>query len=207
MSGKNVFIEFNDLAVSKVFMTNGYKVVDEADDADIIVFTGGADICPALYREPKHPRTTFNIMRDMSNLNLFWDSGDKIKVGICRGAQFLNVMCGGSMYQHVSNHQKGPHPVTDVMTGEVWFMTSCHHQMMIPTIEADILLEADEEDEPLVPMLTMPDEFECGREIEACYYPEDKCFCFQPHPEYSGAPDTVAYFFNYLDTLVEKLKE
>ncbi len=82
-------------------------------------------------------------------------------------------------------------------------MTSCHHQMMLPTIDADILLEADEEDS-LVPLLDMGDGYITEREVEACYYPDEKCFCFQPHPEYGGAPDTEVWFFNYLDSLVKQ---
>lgn len=208
MSGKKVFIEGVDSMVARVFIKNGYSVVNDDADADIIVYTGGADISPLLYREPRLPLTAPNIERDYRCVNLYYENHEKIHVGICRGAQFLNAMCGGSMYQHVKNHQQGPHEVLDVMTKEKWLMTSCHHQMMIPTIEADILLEADEENEFLVELLRLDDdEFVLGREIEACYYPEERCFCFQPHPEYHGAPDTEAWFFNYLDTLVEQLKD
>lgn len=206
MSGKKVFIEGVDTAVTKVFMANGYEVVNTEDSADIIVFTGGTDICPLLYKEPKGPQTHFNIERDFRCLNLFYNSQDKIRVGICRGAQFLNVMCGGSLYQHVYNHHT-THEVLDLATKEKWTMTSCHHQMMIPTVDADILLEADEETQALQTLLEMPDEFVVGLEVEACYYPEEKCFCFQPHPEYAGAPETEVWFFDYLEQIVNEFKE
>ena len=108
-----VHIVGGDLAIQKMYVARGYTFVDSADKADIIQFTGGEDVDPSIYGHPKHPRTYSNLKRDIREQEV-WKKARKeqIKVGICRGAQFLCVMNGGKLWQDVSNHAiGGTHPV------------------------------------------------------------------------------------------------
>ena len=86
------------------FITN-IKLVDDITTADIVVFTGGEDVDPSLYNAEKHPKTYSNLARDLYEKEMF----EKIKphqlvIGICRGSQFLCVMNGGKLIQHVNGH-------------------------------------------------------------------------------------------------------
>lgn len=87
--------------------TNDNEVLKEfLKDMDGYLFTGGEDINPLMYGEEiqsycgfisnirdNHEALIYNIIKDM----------DKPILGICRGAQFLNVMYGGTLYQDINN--------------------------------------------------------------------------------------------------------
>lgn len=107
----------------------------------MLVFMGGADVSPWLYGEEILQGTNTNLPRDRNDL-MAWNLGrNKFKVGICRGAQFLNIMSGGRMWQHVDGHTRdhlvcryvfdtNDHKVCRDM--KQYKVTSTHHQMMIP---------------------------------------------------------------------------
>ena len=74
---------------------------------DGVIFSGGGDVDPACYGE----RPTLHLggvdeQRDRTELLLAgWALAErKPLLGICRGLQLLNVACGGSLYQDVSQH-------------------------------------------------------------------------------------------------------
>lgn len=82
-----------------------------------LVLTGGADLDPARYRAARDSRTTgVQPERDA------WESylldaalaADLPVLGVCRGAQLLNVARGGTLYQHLPDqvggeaHRPGP---------------------------------------------------------------------------------------------------
>jgi len=119
--------------------------------------------------------------------------------GICRGGQFLNVMNGGSMWQHVNNHI-GNHMAFEVLTQKEIIVTSTHHQMMVPTDEALVLMTASRatvrQGGGKAELLGERDD-----DVEAIYYPKTECLCFQPHPEYfqPNHPCQTTYF-DYLNT-------
>src|SRR5690606_26079714 len=116
-------------------------------DIDIALFTGGEDVDPSLYGQNVGNNTFINVKRDSQEKSLYHILHPKtLKLGICRGSQFLTVMSGGSLIQHVEGHG-GNHLITVVdthpldkeeidifrvdpdrfMTMEI---TSTHHQMM-----------------------------------------------------------------------------
>src|SRR5436190_1435911 len=69
-----------------------------------VFLTGGVDVDPSQYEEPRDAscgRT--DTARDGAALQLVrWAIADKKPVlGVCRGAQVLNVACGGTLYQDV----------------------------------------------------------------------------------------------------------
>ena len=71
---------------------------------DALVLTGGSDITPERYRQRPHPRTTtVRPWRDDWELRLLeraLAAGLPV-LGVCRGAQLLNVALGGTLDQHV----------------------------------------------------------------------------------------------------------
>lgn len=88
------------------------KAVKEALECDGLLLPGGADIEPALYgrkREEKCGKP--NELRDKNEFeifNAFVKTGKPI-LGICRGFQLINVICGGTLYQDITNIKKCCH--------------------------------------------------------------------------------------------------
>lgn len=71
---------------------------------DGIFLTGGVDIDPATYGETLHERSDKpDPARDWTEMLLIrWALADaKPILGVCRGAQVINVACGGTLYQHL----------------------------------------------------------------------------------------------------------
>lgn len=119
--------------------------------------------------------------------------------GICRGGQFLNVMNGGKMWQHVSGHAIGGTHEAFCRVFEVPVkVTSTHHQMMIPSPDGKVLLTAQVCDsksdaEKTVNGLLQPD-------VEVVLYTNTNTLCFQPHPEYvSINHECQNLYFDYLE--------
>ncbi|MDR2255790.1 MAG: gamma-glutamyl-gamma-aminobutyrate hydrolase family protein [Arthrobacter sp.] len=71
---------------------------------DGLIVSGGADVDPALYGQAAHPRTGApRVDRDAweTALLLAAAAADVPYLGICRGAQVLNVARGGTLHQHL----------------------------------------------------------------------------------------------------------
>ena len=81
------------------------SVIDPAtdDDFDALIISGGNDIGPELYNGEELPKAAIDRRRD--ELEVHWIRRalkDRIPLlGICRGAQLLNVVLGGSLIQDV----------------------------------------------------------------------------------------------------------
>lgn len=213
---RNVFVVpgDGDYQVIRMFTCEGWGITDDLDDADLVQFVGGADVNPAIYGQHCHSTTSFDDERDTREMNIYLDALEMgiPMAGICRGGQFLNVMNGGSMYQHVDNHGLAK-------THKAWLtgatlpidVTSTHHQMMIPNYEADhiIVMTAQESKSRRKMSKTEYSQYESidyprsdtPTDVEAVYYRETNCFCFQPHPEYTGAHvlETKEVYFTLLD--------
>ena len=73
---------------------------------DAVLFTGGADVNPALYGEKPHPLTSSHPVRDNLELEIYKYCVEKYipMLGICRGSQFLWVALGGKLNQHIEGH-------------------------------------------------------------------------------------------------------
>lgn len=190
---------------AEMFQENGWDIVDNLNDADMVQFTGGADVSPYLYGQSEHISTNANRDRD-NREQLIFNLARRKKMymaGICRGGQFLNVMCGGSMFQHCDGHARGlgTHKATDIETGQEFNVTSTHHQMMDPSPFATQVLVATEstyKEKCYVPGKAVIVSAGNKVDIEACYYPDETCFCFQPHPEFAGHKAVAHLYMDYL---------
>lgn len=200
------------LAYQHMFLKQGLKGTSDIDKADIICFTGGEDVNPSLYGESVaefqgQPISFFNSARDDKDAFVYGYTAGKVRVGICRGGQFLNVMNGGKMWQHVNGHAgRGQHNLVDKITGQVVKVTSTHHQMMRPHASGIVLATARESSYKVAANEEWHIEHAQGRDeyddVEAIWYEDSKSLCFQPHPEHYGADECRNYFFSLLqDTL------
>ncbi len=74
------------------------------ESLDGLVLAGGADVDPANYGAPRHPRTLGTTPeRDAAEIPLARRAveRDLPLLGICRGMQLLNVALGGTLIQHL----------------------------------------------------------------------------------------------------------
>jgi len=88
------------------------KAVKEAIECDGLLLPGGADIEPVLYgREREKKCGKSNEIRDKNEFEIFRafvETGKPI-LGICRGFQVINVVCGGTLYQDIADIKKCSH--------------------------------------------------------------------------------------------------
>jgi len=175
-----VYVEGFDAQYEEMFQRRGHEVVEKVEEADLIQFVGGADVSPSLYGEEPHPATSFSDIADQRSINLYENAithGIPM-TGICRGGQFLNVMNGGKMHQHVDGHALyGTHAIYDLedATEECIQVTSTHHQMMIPELNKGVVVAVAYE--------SACHGVEHVADTEVVWYEGNQCLCFQPHPE------------------------
>jgi putative glutamine amidotransferase len=80
------------------------EAVQALDGIDALIMTGGEDIDPSYYNEEVEPTLEeVNAARDQSDFILLTAAleRDMPILAICRGYQFLNVVCGGTLYQDI----------------------------------------------------------------------------------------------------------
>jgi phosphoribosylformylglycinamidine (FGAM) synthase-like amidotransferase family enzyme len=163
------------------------QLVDDMEDASIVLFTGGEDVTPELYGKKKHYTTGNSRMRDAEELMEFKAAQEmgKPMLGICRGSQFLCAMAGGILVQnqtHPSHH--------DITTndGRVVRVTSSHHQRQyIQGLEPDKveLIAWAEHLSPYAYGESDNDKLDEEKEVEIAFYPEIKALAIQSHPEWA----------------------
>lgn len=188
---KKVFIINGDRDYNNLFKKFDFELTDHIDKASLVVFTGGADVSPNLYGDAQHPATWNSPYRDLQEQQLYLmarESGTPM-VGICRGAQFLNVMNGGRMYQDVGSHAIAHgHTLVDVENGQEVLVTSTHHQMMMPHESAKVVAIARQGSfREWVQDCAIQREEVSLEDYEVLFYEKSKSLCFQPHPEFVGA--------------------
>jgi hypothetical protein len=218
---------FNSMGISRA------KTIEEAS---FVCFTGGEDVDPSLYGEKALRGTHYNDLRDgfdsaaYSRAKLTF-KGETLKpcVGICRGSQFLNVMNGGRLWQDVDRHTSS-HPLWDPHIQKGYFVTSTHHQQMIPHHSGILVayagishnkagwghgwssnmdsagIRGNKQYIAGMEIQNRKDSVHPSVDAEVVWYPDTLDLCFQPHPELHMAKPCKSYFedvFNrYLGELV-----
>jgi hypothetical protein len=192
--------------VHDMFVSKGYQPVG-LEEADIIVFTGGADIDASMYGEQNLTTTRSFPDRDRAEKAIYEAYPTKPKIGICRGGQLLNVLNGGRLWQDVNNHGV-EHMIHDRRRNILLRTSSLHHQMMIPSEGAEVLAVAGratqfagygryiERKRPTSQL--RPDDWD---DVEVVWYPKTRCLCYQPHPEI-GSEVERKYFFSLIEKYI-----
>ncbi|MGD0497436.1 MAG: gamma-glutamyl-gamma-aminobutyrate hydrolase family protein [Bryobacteraceae bacterium] len=108
-----------------------------------LCLAGGADVDPALYGAPRHPRTEEpDRDRDRIETALLREALDRDLpvLAICRGLQLFNVALGGALTQHIEGHNqrklRDAHPIAIVSGSRLeailettdYVVNSRHHQ-------------------------------------------------------------------------------
>src|SRR6185436_10985178 len=113
---------------------------------------GAADVSPEYYCErPSRHIEVVDKARDENERELFRlaRAANIPMVGICRGAQFLCVMAGGRLCQHLDGHglrRDQTHGLRLLnLNGEDRDLecSSTHHQMQLPPTGAEVLVWAE----------------------------------------------------------------
>lgn len=203
----------NNLTVRKLFEEWDFEVTPSIKAADLVVWTGGPDIAPEIYHQRPVSQVGYvQKDRDYREILAYLMAGDKPKVGICRGAQLLNLCNGGLLWQHVDKHTD-QHMLITQSGSRVMPVTSTHHQMMRPGPDAEVLAWAYNPLETRYGLSTVrADGFQILRapdkswnDPEVVWYPKTKSLCIQGHPEYVAyAKDRDAdnTFKNYCRELI-----
>lgn len=173
---------------------DGAEAVDNIDDCDVVLFTGGEDVYPKLYGQEKGKHTVCNAFRDEQEYDAF-EYANKFKkkmLGICRGSQFLCVCAQGELVQHMQHPR---HHDIHTWDGKVMQCVSTHHQMQfpyrLPASEYRIIAWADKlsdyyyngDDQPVHyqgKILNLVDRF---AEPEIVHYTSIDALAIQSHPE------------------------
>ena len=165
---------------------------------DVILFTGGEDISPSIYKEINYACHGVNVERDKWEISWYrWALINKVPmVGICRGMQMFTVLTGGKLIQNALGHNEGEHKAITA-EGEIISLNSIHHQICVPKAGTYELLAFATN--PPMGYTTTPrirEDFESRfayesrdnrvvmvKEPEALWFPEIRALGVQYHPE------------------------
>lgn len=182
-----------------------------------VVIWGGGDISPTIYgqKPAKYCGADEKLSRrdelEVEIAKAAIANGIPI-IGVCRGAQLMCALSGGSLIQHVNGHGSS-HEIT-TRDGEKYTTTSLHHQMMFPW-ETDHELIAWSspprsdtylvEDNQEVEFDETQPNYE-KREPEIVVFPSTKTLAIQGHPELMKSHHSFVGYCNQLikSQLVEK---
>jgi len=182
----------------------------------VVVFEGGTDVSPNLYNAKRNEMTEpSDNNRDALEAAIFKRAvavGAGI-VGVCRGAQLGCVLSGGSLIQHVTNHNQNhkvflpeleSSPVPKAWQDIEIDVTSCHHQMMwpfdLPENEFTLLgYTAHQADHS---RCYFEEESETVRipphEVEFGFFKKTRCLVIQGHPEWANISGQFAEYSRQL---------
>jgi len=169
----------------------GFVHTRNIEEADVIIFGGGADVDPSTYGEEASDRTWTSPQKEKIEKEDFMEGiklGKKM-LGICRGIQFICAMAGGKLIQDVSGHSGSSHTIT-TFDGVSVNTNSIHHQMVNPYTIKDprnykVLAWSSKRRSnrylgPKDKSILLPWNF---KEIESIYFPKISAIGFQFHPE------------------------
>lgn len=210
----------------RLFTGWGWESVNDPEKADIIIFNGGTDIATEIYGELPVMRgiPRWKSVRDHDECKMFeYYQGKKLMLGICRGAQLLNCLNGGTLWQDVNNHG-GSHKMLDMRTGEVLMVTSTHHQQMRPNLGSGVIIGlasqstdkyAENTHDKYVPDFSAmeaarhfePNELDVNMwDVEIMWYPKTHTLCIQGHPEYVPGSRFAEYSKQLIESCMAEIK-
>lgn len=200
---------FTSLFESVVYLSETGDADDglpEFLEGDVILFGGGSDISPTLYGQRA---SVYNHAKGKPSTRDLWENyifrkgqeaGTKF-LGICRGAQLLCALSGGTVVQHVTHHAGKDHEI-ETNDGRVLRVSSAHHQMMNPFKIPDHQLIAWSEKLLSTCYISEGEEnLSLQTEPEVVYFPTTNSLGIQYHPEFMSNQSEAVF---YSRELVEK---
>lgn len=159
------------------------------DGLNGLVITGGKDVNPAAYDQQPHPETDQpGTERDLWEFMLLREALDRRLpvLGICRGAQVLNVALGGTLHQHLpdvighSGHRAGNAVFTTLSVRTVPGTrlagllgqradVQCYHHQAIAEVGRDLIVSAWDDD-GVIEALELPGD---GFVLAVQWHPEE----------------------------------
>src|SRR5215212_7924168 len=104
MSGDALIFMIPSTETGGLIRRSNLSAADYADALDGLVLQGGADVSPRSYgQEPLRSEWEGDRLRDeyeIALLRAFMNKGKPV-LGICRGAQLINVAFGGTLWQDI----------------------------------------------------------------------------------------------------------
>lgn len=167
-----------------------------------VILWGGEDISPSIYNQkPKFTSASPKPSeRDALEIEYarFAIKNKMPIIGVCRGAQLMCCLSGGSLYQHIQDgtHHERHNVIT--YDGQNLITSSCHHQAMNLNGTKHELLAWDSKpntnvfDEHTKTQVTIP---------EVVYFLETNCLAIQGHPEWMNPQNE---FVQWCVTQMEK---
>ena len=111
--------------------SSGVAVDDYARELDALVLMGGSDVCPETYGEVAlNPAWNGDRVRDVYEIALLraFVAVGKPALGLCRGAQVINVAMGGTLYQDIPTQR--PDALRHRM--QAIYDKNCHATSIVP---------------------------------------------------------------------------
>jgi len=191
--GRRVFVTPGAFvgSIRSMLLQAGFQPAPSHLEADVVCFSGGADINPELYGEVPHRTTYWSDDRDAYERRVYDHCVEhgKFMYGICRGMQVLHCFNGGKLWQNVQGHGSS-HLITDIEDNVTVLATSIHHQMLKPNDNLQVVAVATNQVSHLFEdglTTTTIGKLDRRIEIEAGYYKDTGCFFVQGHPEVGSA--------------------
>ena len=178
---------------------------DQLKEGGVLVLWGGEDISPSLYGQKKSSYTYASnkpSKRDVYETQLAKAAVDKgiPIIGVCRGAQLMCALSGGSLIQDVTGHTGGRHNIVD-KNGLSLITNTIHHQMMnLKNTKHELIAWAPE---PLSSHYIVEGDIEVEVEVEPeiVFFKETNALAIQGHPEYLTPSNA---FVKYCTSLIKE---
>lgn len=173
------------------------RIPPKINEGDIVLFGGGEDIGSSIYKQKpsKYGSQYEPSRRDRFEIAMYEDAkaaGAKF-LGICRGAQLLCALSGGSLIQHVTHHA-GPKHWMRTNDNELINVCSVHHQMMNPFKIKHELIGWSENRLSSCYLIEGDKNIEMEKEPEIVFFPETKALGIQYHPEFMDDADRAVIY-------------
>jgi len=193
---KKLYVVGGNVGYANWLQDMGMELCYNRNEANIALFTGGADWQPHLYGEKVGRYTSSYPQRDSMELlayEYFLGKGIPM-IGTCRGGQLFTFKAGGRLVQDSSHPHHHPMITSD---GEKMQINSLHHQQfLLEGCSSHILLGWSERLSPYhLDGNNIDYNFPADyKEPELVYFKETKCLAIQCHPEMLGECRALTYF-------------
>lgn len=172
----------------------------------ILFLWGGEDIATEIYGETPcdYVKYEHKSIRDTLEINLFHKAVDlQIPIiGICRGAQLITCLTGGSLIQHIEEHDGGNHAIV-TKEDQMLVTNSCHHQMMIPNPKTSTILAHSIEYKNSFGLRENNKRVIINDVPEIVHFSDVNALGIQGHPEWPTMPrKTIKYCINLIKNLI-----